>query len=251
VSLSGDSARLSTPICSGPVLRRAVGYSLRVPSNEQRVAGSPQHRQRRRRPADPRRQRDPERTRQAILDAANEEFGRHGFEQARVVRIADAAGVNHQLITYHFGGKKGLYDALADRWLAKSTNIINAAEPFAEVVREYVRWTPQDKVPTVHTLVRAELDGNPPLPDEQAARLLNLVEETRKRQARGEIRDDLDVGVLTLAFFAAAIAPELMPQLAAAVTGADPTSPEFIDHYADELARVIYALATPQREARE
>ena len=179
------------------------------------------------------------------MDAANEEFGRYGFDGARVMRIAAAAGVNHQLITYHFGGKQGLYDALTERWLAKSTTMISSAEPFAEIIREYVRWAPEDKRPWARTLVRAELDGKPPPQDERASRLLDLVDETRKRQARGEIRDDLDVGALTLAFFAATIAPELFPQLAAAFTGADPASPEFIDHYADQLARVIYAIAEP------
>jgi len=216
-----------------------------VTEKDERATGGQQ--QRRRRSSDHRR-RDPERTRQAIMDAANEEFGRHGFDGARVMRIAAAAGVNHQLITYHFGGKQSLYDALTERWLAKSTSMISSAEPFAEIIREYVRWAPEDKRPWARALVRAELDSKPPSPDERAARLLNMVDETRKRQARGEIRDDFDVGALTLALFAATIAPELFPQLAAAFTGADPASPEFIEHYADQLARVIYAIAQAPEE---
>lgn len=203
--------------------------------------------QRRRRSADPSRRRDPERTRQAILDAANEEFATYGFDGARVVRIAAAAGVNHQLITYHFGGKKGLYDALSERWLTKGTNMISGAEPLAEIVREYVRWPHKDKVATIRTLVRAEIDGKPPPSDERAARFLGIVEESRKKQARGEIGGDFDIGALTLALFAATIAPEVLPQLAATITGADPASPEFIDHYADQLARVVYALAEVAR----
>lgn len=227
---------------------RKVGYSRSVIDKDERAVASAGQRQRRRRSANPRRRHDPERTRQAILDAANQEFGEHGFDGARVVRIAAAAGVNHQLITYHFGGKQGLYDALTERWLTKSTNMISGAEPFAEIVREYVRWASEDKVPWVRTLARAELDGKPPPSDERAARLLDLVDETRKRQARGEIRGDLDVGALTLAFFAATIAPELLPQLAGAFTGADPTSPEFIDHYADQVARMVYALTEVRQE---
>jgi TetR/AcrR family transcriptional regulator len=206
--------------------------------------------QRRRRSADPSRRRDPERTRQAIIEAANEEFGAHGFDGARVMRIAAAAGVNHQLITYHFGSKKGLYDAVGDRWLAKGTSMISSAVPLAETIREFVRWPHEDKVGHIRMLVRAELDGQPPQLNGWTARLLNLVEETRKRQARGEIRSDIDVGALTLALFAAAAAPEMLPHLAAAFTGADPASPEFIDHYADELAQVVYALAdAPPRSA--
>jgi TetR/AcrR family transcriptional regulator len=103
-------------------------------------------------------------------------------------------------------------------------------------------------MPIIRTLVRAELDGKPPPPDAWANRLLDVVAETRKRQDRGEIRADLDAGALTLAFFAAAIAPEVLPQLAATVTGADPASPEFLDRYAEQLARVLYALAAAPRE---
>ncbi|WP_258574861.1 TetR/AcrR family transcriptional regulator [Streptomyces shenzhenensis] len=215
---------------------------------EEQASDSAGERKPHRRSADPRRRHDPERTRQIILDAANEEFGSHGFKGARVERIAAAARVNHSLITYHFGGKKGLYDAVTERWITKGATMMSGAEPLAEIVRDYVRWEHDDKVPIVRTLVRAELEGKPPPPDAWANRLLDVVDETRKRQARGELRGDLDVGALTLAFFAAAIAPEVLPQLAAAVTGADPASPEFIDRYAEQLARVFYALAEASEE---
>ncbi len=46
-----------------------------------------------------------------IIDAASEEFARHGFSGARVRNIVDAAGVNLASINYHFGGKEGLYHA--------------------------------------------------------------------------------------------------------------------------------------------
>lgn len=203
-----------------------------------------------RRSADPRRRHDPERTRQTILDAANEEFGKHGFKGARVERIAAAAGINHSLITYHFGGKKGLYDALTERWTAKGATMMSGTEPFSEILREFVRWEHEEKVSIVRTLIRAELEGRRGSPGEWGTRLLDVVEETKKRQVRGEIRADLDVGMLTLAFFAAVVAPEILPQLAATVTGEDPTSPEFIDRYADQLARMVRALAeTPEEGA--
>jgi hypothetical protein len=121
--------------------------------------------------------------------------------------------------------------------------MMSGAEPFAEIVRDFVRWEHDEKVPIIRTLVRAELDGGPPPPEAWAARLLDVVDETRRRQARGEIRADLDVGALTLAFFTAAMAPEILPQLAATVTGADPASRAFIDRYAEQLARLVHLLA--------
>jgi TetR/AcrR family transcriptional regulator len=218
-----------------------------VIDKDEHAPDSAGRRKRRRRSADPRHRHDPERTRQSIMDAANEEFGKHGFKGSRVERIAAAAGVNHSLITYHFGSKKGLYDALTERWITKGASMMGGAEPFAEIVRDYVLWEHDDKVPIVRTQVRAELDGKPSPPEVWANRLLDVVAETRSRQARGEIRADLDAGALTLAFFAAAIAPEVLPQLAAAVTGTDPASPEFLDRYAEQLARVLYALAEAPR----
>src|SRR5262245_11749501 len=58
------------------------------------------------------RQRNPERSRERILAAAQEEFSEHGFAGARVERIAQRAGLNKQLISHHFGGKQALYDAV-------------------------------------------------------------------------------------------------------------------------------------------
>lgn len=50
-----------------------------------------------------------------LLDTAIEQFGRHGFEGASTRQIAKASGAAMSSITYHFGGKEGLYLAAADR----------------------------------------------------------------------------------------------------------------------------------------
>jgi TetR/AcrR family transcriptional regulator, regulator of cefoperazone and chloramphenicol sensitivity len=54
-------------------------------------------------------------TRESLIDAAVEVFGRDGFRAASTRSIADLAGVNQALIGYHFGGKPGLYLAVFDR----------------------------------------------------------------------------------------------------------------------------------------
>jgi AcrR family transcriptional regulator len=198
-------------------------------------------RQLRRRPDDPGRQRDPVGTRRAILAAAGAEFGAHGFDGARVVRIAEAAGVSHQLITYYFGGKRGLYEALSERWL-ETAMPVGQALPFAEAVRRYVHMAHEDPG-WVHTLTREQPGTRPPAEDERAAELFKSIEELRERQARGEIRADLDVGAVSLAFFAASIAPVALPWIAREFTRQDPASQEFIDHYAEQVALIISALA--------
>jgi AcrR family transcriptional regulator len=47
--------------------------------------------------------------RRRILDAAKQEFARHGLAGARVDRIAHAAGANKRMLYYHVGNKEDLY----------------------------------------------------------------------------------------------------------------------------------------------
>lgn len=50
-----------------------------------------------------------EATREALVRAAIELFGLHGYHATSNRALADAAQVNAALIGYHFGGKRGLY----------------------------------------------------------------------------------------------------------------------------------------------
>lgn len=61
---------------------------------------------------------DTERTKQLLLDAATEEFSRHGLAGARVDRIASAAGVNKERIYQYFGKKDDLFEIVLERELA-------------------------------------------------------------------------------------------------------------------------------------
>jgi len=56
-------------------------------------------------------------TRQALLDAARMVFARQGFEGASVRAITTAAGANLGSITYHFGSKRALYEAMLEESL--------------------------------------------------------------------------------------------------------------------------------------
>ena len=53
--------------------------------------------------------RDGTQARQAILDAAREQFAAHGFEGATMRAIARAADVDPALVSYYFGSKSGLF----------------------------------------------------------------------------------------------------------------------------------------------
>lgn len=63
----------------------------------------------------PRQVRDPEATKAQILDAAEEEFAKHGLSGARTEAIASGSGVTKAMIYYYFESKEGLYRAVLQR----------------------------------------------------------------------------------------------------------------------------------------
>jgi TetR/AcrR family transcriptional regulator len=199
----------------------------------------------RRSPAGVERKRDPERTREKILEAAMVEFGEHGYAGARISAIAGRAGVNQQLISYYFDGKAGLYRALTDRWRAISAGVDAAGLPITEVVGEYVRLSAEQRSWS-RLLVWSALTGDEG--DDGGAGddnrfFQHMVDDLRARQAAGEVAADLDPAYLMVILFAAALAPTVIPQVARAMTGEPADSAAFLDRYRAELGTVLTHLA--------
>ena len=63
--------------------------------------------------------RDPERTRGRILQAAKVDFARYGLGGARVDRIAAGAGANKRMLYYYFGSKDHLFLAVLEQSYAE------------------------------------------------------------------------------------------------------------------------------------
>lgn len=61
------------------------------------------------------RRRDPERTRELILEAATTEFATKGIGGARVDAIAARSGANKRMIYHYFGNKQRLYLSVLER----------------------------------------------------------------------------------------------------------------------------------------
>jgi AcrR family transcriptional regulator len=70
----------------------------------------------------------PAATRQALVDAATELFAESGFDGVSIDSLAARAGVNKALVSYHFGGKRGLYVAALGSVFADLAGRIKAAE---------------------------------------------------------------------------------------------------------------------------
>jgi TetR/AcrR family transcriptional regulator len=80
-------------------------------------------------------------TRERILRAAVAEFGAHGYSCARTAAIAARAGVNAQLISYHFGGKSGLLNELRRRWADRQAGLVPPGAAFGESFAAYLDAT--------------------------------------------------------------------------------------------------------------
>ncbi|MEJ2479182.1 MAG: CerR family C-terminal domain-containing protein [Acidihalobacter sp.] len=75
-------------------------------------------------------------TRQRLLDTAVDIFAHSAYDSVRTRMLADAAGVNQAAIPYYFGGKEGLYLAVAQRIAERLGGKVKAlaelAEPFLD-----------------------------------------------------------------------------------------------------------------------
>lgn len=193
----------------------------------------------RRSPAPQERQRDPERTRRRILDAAAAEFAARGYAGARTSAIAARAGVNQQLISYYFDGKEGLYRAMSERWRQRQGELVPPGTPLPEQVRRYaLEALHQPEGVRLLAWAGLEYTGSESGPD-HAIRVegpRRYIDEVRALQAAGRLPAEVDPACLTIMLMAAAMATTTLPHIIEGVCQADPRSPEFVHHYAEQLA---------------
>ena len=77
---------------------------------------------------------DAEGTRQALIRAGLDLFGRNGFDATSTREIAQAAKVNSAGIAYHFGGKDGLRKACAEAIIARMQTVLAGGTPVVVIV---------------------------------------------------------------------------------------------------------------------
>src|SRR5487761_2239500 len=67
-----------------------------------------------------------------LIEVAIEQFGHNGMSAVGTRAIADAAGMQMSAITYHFGGKQGLYRACAEHIAARLSDYLAPVLTLAE-----------------------------------------------------------------------------------------------------------------------
>lgn len=91
----------------------------------------------------PKRDPNPEQTRERLLDEAERLFADLGFAAVTVRQITTAAQTNVAAVNYHFGGKENLYlEVFRQRWLPRARRIRARLEP----LEESERCTPEEVI---------------------------------------------------------------------------------------------------------
>jgi AcrR family transcriptional regulator len=198
------------------------------------------------------RDRAADRTKEAILAAAEEEFARCGFDVTTMQDIGDAAGLSRSTASYFFGNKNDLYGAVLARVIQRATDALQNAyqhtgpnasveEAVAGYVAALLDFLARDTA-FVRLIQRealadasrvAEFFGQP-VDDALAA-------FSPAAQRAGTSPQRLLLDVISLCWYPFAHEHTLLPAL-----GMTPRDAEFLDEHKQHIVRLVTAVARKQ-----
>jgi AcrR family transcriptional regulator len=202
-------------------------------------------------------------TREALMTAAADLFAGRGFDGVRVEQIARRAGVNKAMISYHFGGKLGLYRAiLVDLFAGMNTELEalgRSPAPADELLREFVgiiasRSRSHPGFPAM--LIREVISGGQHMADSMLPRILSVFQSVRGIVEKGvregtfravdPILTHLTIIGSLVFFFATDPMRVRMVKAGMLPEGVKPPSPEaFVIHIQELVARGLAAETAP------
>jgi AcrR family transcriptional regulator len=140
--------------------------------------------------------------RRQILDGARVCFARHGYEGATVRRLEETIGLSRGAIFHHFKDKESLFLALAEDDAVRMAEVV-AEQGLVQVMRDLLAGSSPQLVDWLGTRleVSRRLRTEEDFRRRWAERSEQLTQATRERLRRklaaGELRDDVDIEVLT------------------------------------------------------
>jgi TetR/AcrR family transcriptional regulator len=144
--------------------------------------------------------RNSDRTRSAIMRAAERLFAERGFAGTSMRDLAGASGISQPLIHHHFGSKQALYRAVKRHAVGRFQAICprdvanGGTRDLKEALRLLFRFFRQN--PRVPRLLRWErLEGNGELRSAECELIETFRNLGEHCQRRGEIRQDIDLTV--------------------------------------------------------
>jgi AcrR family transcriptional regulator len=192
----------------------------------------------------------PKDTRAALIKAARERFARDGYEGASVRAIARRARVNLGAITYHFGSKRALYEAVMGEAVVPVRERIGAAaaanRPALERIELMVR-TLFDYLgdhPDMPRLMMQAMTSSQAIPKDALetvrANISALAVVIAEGQRKGTIRPG-DPRLMALGIGAQPLWVAFARRALKEGVGVDPLEPETRNRLVESTARLVRA----------
>ncbi len=195
-----------------------------------------------------------EKTRAAILEAAESIFSECGFASTRLEDVAERVGIRRASIVYHFKDKQELYEAVLDSVLGglleRLEPVLSAPTPLPDRIENAVStWVDYvgSRPSMARLLLREVADASPghrppilryaqPIADLIRREIITRPDFKTAKLAPIDPVHLTSMVVGSTVFFVAAM-PSLVPE-----SGIDPVSPEHIAALRDEMLRIVRRL---------
>lgn len=197
-------------------------------------------------------------TRGRLLVAALESFARQSFDGSSVRQIERDAGVQRGLVAYHFGTKDQLWEETVDAlWLTFVKEIealmsylrdVSMAERRRAVFKAFVRYNASN--PHFFRVLVAEGSQHNWRSEHLARHLrqgLDLWRTVLALEGEADVRDETSDAIIVYQVIGAAATAFAMSAYGEAVFGVNPTTPEFVERYADDIASRAWVRQAPDQ----
>ena len=199
-----------------------------------------------------------EKTRNAILVAAESLFAERGFEATRLEDIAEQVGIRRASIVYYFKDKRevydamlaevlgGLHDALRDALTPKHPKPLDRVESIVAAWADYVGGRPT----TARLMLREIANATPDVESATWRHAGPIAELVRREFTENQEIAEAGFGKQNPIHVASTVVGATVFYLAAMPrvlvgSGFDPTTRENLDAHREELTRVVRRLLTP------
>ncbi|MHA7274383.1 TetR/AcrR family transcriptional regulator [Arthrobacter sp. TMT4-20] len=190
--------------------------------------------------------------RDRILGAATEEFSEYGYSGARVNRIAEAAGVNKQLIYHYFGSKEGVYAEVLQEMLTNLQSGTDGQGELGGLLRMKSQPNQEAQRAWARMVAWEGLAGESPVVyrAKRQASIDRQIAAIARSQEDGRLSPDLNPRYVLATIYAIATAPYVIPQLIDFCLGADASkSDDTMAVWADFIEQVFNQIPRPPDEA--
>ncbi|MHA3081101.1 TetR family transcriptional regulator [Acinetobacter sp. ANC 5502] len=162
---------------------------------------------------------DTEGTKQKILDAAVNEFAKHGPDGTTIDKIAKIAGVNKERIYNYFGAKRELFDAVLRNELVKVAKLVPIQSISEQDLSEYAgrAYDYHCEHPELSRLLLWEgliYDGEVPNEDIRRKNYDYKIQAVSEAQQQGKVTDSIEPSYLAFLILAIANSWFMLPQVA-------------------------------------